>query len=198
MARTQDQPTKSRVKRKVVKPRKLTGADRSTTAAGRPPNFQRLERFFASQSALARALGVHRDTIRAWEHGHPTRLRHSSLERVNTICAIAEEVAGYLPREKLVGEWLLAPHIGLEGVSPAAFIRRKPGAYQRVLRLIAREAQPVSVGDVSDLPAIGELDIMLPEPASDPLASTGSDRVFPAHPRDHVVLEPVGMTDGGG
>ncbi len=198
MARTQDQPTKSRAKRKVVKPRKPTGADRSTTAAGRPPNFQRLERFFASQTALARALGVHRDTIRAWEHGQPTRLRHSSLERVNTICAIAEQVARYLPREKLVGEWLLAPQIALGGISPAAFIRSEPGAYQRVLRLIAREAQPVSVGDVSDLPAIGELDIMLPEPASDPLASTGSDRVFPAHPRDHVVLEPVGMTDGGG
>ena len=63
----QDQPAKSRTKRKVIKvPRKLTGADRTTTWAGRPPNFQRLERFFASQTALARALGVHRDTIRAW------------------------------------------------------------------------------------------------------------------------------------
>jgi len=179
MARTQDQPTKSRVKRKVVKPRtarKPTGADRATTAAGRPPNFERLERFFVSQSALARALGVHRDTIRAWEHGAPTRLRHSSLARVNTICAIAEQVARYLPREKLVGEWLLAPHIGLGGVSPAAFIRSEPDAYQRVLRLIAREAQPVSVGDISDLPPIGELGITvaaLPEPAPDPDADLG-------------------------
>ena len=121
--------------------------------------------------ALARALGVHRDTIRAWEHRAPTRLRHSSLARVNTICAIAEQVGRYLPREKLVGEWLLAPHIGLGGISPAAFIRSEPGAYQRVLRLIAREAQPVSVGDISDLPAIGELGITLaglPEPAPDP------------------------------
>jgi len=100
MPRTQDQPTKSRAKRKVKarSARKPTGADRPTTAAGRPPNFQRLERFFASQTALARALGVHRDTVRAWEHGQPTRLRHSSLERVNTVCAIAEAVAGYLPR----------------------------------------------------------------------------------------------------
>jgi len=31
--------------------------------------FERLERFFASQTALAAALGVHRDTVRAWEHG---------------------------------------------------------------------------------------------------------------------------------
>jgi len=171
MATTRDQPAKSRAKRKVVKPRKLTNGGRATTVAGRPPNFQRLERFFASQSALARALGVHRDTIRAWEHGHPTRLRHSSLERVNIVCAIAEEVAGYLPREKLVGEWLLAPHIGLGGISPAAFICSEPGAYQMVLRLITREAQPVSVGDISDLPAIGELGITLPglpEPAPDP------------------------------
>jgi DNA-binding XRE family transcriptional regulator len=176
MARTQDQPTKSRARRKVVKSRKLAGVDPATTAVGRPPNFERLERFFASQSALARALGVHRDTVRAWEHGQPTRLRHSSLERVNTICAIAEAVAGYLPREKLVGEWLLAPQISLGGISPAAFIRSEPGAYQRVLHLIAREAQPVSVGDISDLPAIGELGITvaaLPEPAPDPDADLG-------------------------
>jgi len=174
MARTQDQPTKSRTRRKVVKPRsarKPTSADRATTVVDRPPNFKRLERFFASQSALARALGVHRDTVRAWEQGQPTRLRHSSLERVNTLCAIAEAVAGYIPREKLVGEWLLAPQIGLGGVSPVAFIRSGPDAYQRVLRLIAREAQPVSVGDISDLPPIGELGITLPglpEPAPDP------------------------------
>ena len=174
MARTQDQPTKSRTKRKVVKPRpvrKPASTDRATTAVGRPPNFQRLERFFASQTALARALGVHRDTVRAWEHGQPTRLRHSSLERVDTICAIAEAVADYLPREQMVGEWLLAPQIGLGGVSPVAFIRSEPDAYQRVLRLIAREAQPVSIGDISDLPPIGELGLTLPglpEPAPDP------------------------------
>lgn len=93
-----------------------------------------------------------------------------------SICAIAEQVARYLPREKLVGEWLLAPHIGLGGISPAAFIRSEPSAYQRVLRLIAREAQPVSVGDISDLPSIGELGITvaaLPEPAPDPDADPG-------------------------
>jgi DNA-binding XRE family transcriptional regulator len=179
MARIQNKRTKPHTKRKAGEPhpaRKRTGADRVTTLGGRPPNFQRLERFFASQSALARALGVHRDTVRAWEHGQPTRLRQSSLERVNTVCAIAEAVAGYLPREKLVGEWLLAPHIGLGGVSPVAFIRSEPAAYQGVLRLIAREAQPVSVGDISDLPPIGELGITfpgLPEPAPDPDADPG-------------------------
>jgi len=92
------------------------------------------------------------------------------------VCAIAEAVAGYLPREELVGEWLHAPHIGLGGISPAVLIRGEPAAYQKVLRLIAREVQPVSVGDVSDLPAIGELGIMLPglpEPAPDLDADPG-------------------------
>jgi DNA-binding XRE family transcriptional regulator len=180
MARTQNEPAKPRVKRKVAGPRparsKLTGTGRVTTAVGRPPNFERLERFFASQTALARALGVHRDTVRAWEHGDSTRLRHSSIERVNTICAVAEQVTRYLPHEELVGEWLLAPHIGLGGVDPAAFIRREPGAYQRVLRLIALEAQPVSVGDISGLPPTGDLGVTpaeLPEPAPDPDADPG-------------------------
>jgi DNA-binding XRE family transcriptional regulator len=133
MARTQNESSKPRTKRKAVKPRparKLTGTDRATTTVGRPPNFPRLEHFFTSQTALARALGVHRDTIRAWEHGHPTRLRHSSLARVNAVCAIAEQVARYLPSEKLVGDWLLAPQIALGGSSAAAFIQREPGAYQ--------------------------------------------------------------------
>jgi DNA-binding XRE family transcriptional regulator len=173
MTRTRDDPTKPRAKRKALKPhatREPSGAERATTAVGRPPSFQRLEHFFASQTALARALGVHRDTVRAWEHGHPTRLRHSSLARVNAVCAIAEQVARYLPSEKLVGEWLLAPQIALGGNSAAALIQREPGAYQRVLRLIARDAQPVSVGDISDLPTIRDTGTPLaglPEPAPD-------------------------------
>lgn len=179
MTRTQDEPTRPRAKSKAVKPhamRKLSGAGRATTAAGRPPNFQRLKHFFASQTALARALGVHRDTVRAWDHGHLTRLRHNSLARVNAVCAIAEQVARYLPSDKLVGEWLLAPQIALGGSSAAALIQREPGAYQRVLRLIARDAQPVSVGDISELPAIGDPGTPLaglPEPAPDPDADPG-------------------------
>jgi len=143
--------------------------------AGRPPNFAWLERLFVSQSALARALGVRRDTIHAWRQGQPTRLRQSSIDRVNTICTIAEQVASYLPRERLVGEWLLAPQIALGGDSAAAFIQTDPTAYQRVLRLIARDAQPVSVGDVSDLmtlevpgTALAELPPPAPDPDADP------------------------------
>jgi DNA-binding XRE family transcriptional regulator len=176
MARTKNEPAKPRTRRKVAKARKLARPDRATTAVGRPPNFQRLEHFFASQTALARALGVHRDTIRAWEQGQSTRLRHSSIERVDTICAIAEQVAGYLPSEKLVGEWLLAPQIAFGGSSAAAFIQREPRAYEKVLRLVARDAQPVSVGDMSDLPSTGDPDTTfagLPEPAPDPDADPG-------------------------
>jgi hypothetical protein len=95
---------------------------------------------------------------------------------VNAVCAIAERVARYLPSEKLVGEWLLAPQIALGGSSAATLIQREPGAYQRVLRLIARDAQPVSVGDISDLPAIvdpGAPLAGLPEPALDPDADPG-------------------------
>jgi hypothetical protein len=176
MTRVQDhrttQPrTRSQTKNaQPRRPRRPVGSDPVTTV-GRPTNFKRLERFFASQSALARALGVRRDTIRVWQEGQATRLRQSSVARVNVVCAVAEEVAGYLPREQLVGEWLLAPHIGLAGLSPAAFLASQPGGYQKVLRLIEREAQPVSVGDISDLPSIDELGLTLaglPEPAPHP------------------------------
>jgi hypothetical protein len=176
MTSVQDHSTtqpRKRPKTQDTQPRRLRrpGGSDPVTTTGRPANFKRLERFFVSQSALARALGVRRDTIRVWREGQATRLRESSVARVDTVCAIAEEVAGYLPREKLVGEWLLAPHIGLGGASPAAFIHGDPSAYQRVLHLIAREAQPVSVGDISDLPSIDELgltDAKLPERAPHP------------------------------
>ncbi len=171
MTTVQDHSTTQSRTRSKTKPIQLRRGSDPVTTAGRPANFTRLERFFVSQSALARVLGVRRDTIRVWQEGQATRLRQSSVTRVDTVCAIAEEVAGYLPREKLVGEWMLAPHIGLGGISPAAFLRSQPGAYRKVLRLIAREAQPVSVGDLSDLPSIDELGLMaagLPEPAPHP------------------------------
>jgi uncharacterized protein (DUF2384 family) len=137
----------------------------------RPPNFERLERFFASQSALARALGVSRDTVHAWRQGEASRLRVSSIERVEVMCAAAEHVAAYMPTEKLAGDWLLAPHIGLRGVSPAAFIRSDPNAYEKVLQLVARDAQPAPIVDISDLPTAPPSGIKLPglpKPAPDP------------------------------
>jgi uncharacterized protein (DUF2384 family) len=176
--------SRARSKPKDVKPRssRKRGGTGPVILARRPPNFERLERFFVSQSALARALGVRRDTVRTWREGEPTRLRASSIERVDTMCAVAEHVAAYLPTEKLAGDWLLAPHIGLGGISPAAFIRSDPNAYETVLQLIARDAKPVSVGDVSDLLAIEAPDTALaglpdpaPHPDADPdfLASLG-------------------------
>jgi hypothetical protein len=162
--RSKPKATKARAPRKP-------GATGPITLTGRPPNFERLERFFASQTALARALGVHRDTIRTWQEGRPTRLRASSVARVSTICAVAEQVARYLPSDTLVGEWLLAPQLTLSGSSAAALIQREPEAYQRVLDLVARDAQPVPVVDISDLPTAPEPGTQLPsltEPAPDP------------------------------
>ncbi len=165
MERTK-QPPRAKAKR-----RSAAGND-ATVVVRRPPDFERLERFFASQSALARALGVHRDTIRAWERGCPTRLRASSVARVRTMCAVAEQVARYLPRDDLVGQWMLAPQLALGGYSAAALVQHDPRAYRRVLGLIVRDAKPVSVGDVSDLVETedeqGLHTTRPPEPVSDP------------------------------
>ncbi len=156
-------------------PRLKARSKRATVAVSCPPGFERLTRFFASQSALARAIGVHRDTIRAWEQGVPTRLRVASVARVRSVSAVAEEVARYLPDDGLVGEWLLSPQLALGGYSAAALIRRDPRACHRVLRLVERDAQPVSVGDAAelvesdvsdtDLPALGAA---APDPDADP------------------------------
>ena len=101
----------------------------------------------------------------------PTRLRVASVARVRIVSAVADEVARFLPDDKLVGEWILAPQLALGGLSAAALIRRDPRAYRRVLRLVARDAEPVSVGDGSDLVESDGKDARLPalsQPAPDP------------------------------
>lgn len=170
MSQVQDEQAERTRPRAKAKRRSAPGSG-ATVVARRPPDFERLERFFTSQSALARALGVHRDTIRAWERGYPTRLRASSVARVGIVCAVAEQVARYLPNDDLVGKWMLAPQLALGGCSAAALLQDDPGAYRRVLGLIARDAKPVSVGDVSDLVDTDEQDAHVPRPpvpASDP------------------------------
>lgn len=169
MSPVQEEQTERTGPRAKAKRRSAPGGG-ATVVARRPPDFERLERFFASQSELARALGVHRDTIRAWERGDPTRLRASSVARVRIMCAVAEQVARYLPNDDLVGKWMLAPQLALGGYSAAALIQHDPRAYRRVLGLIARDAKPVSVGDVSDLMETDEQDVHArpAEPASDP------------------------------
>lgn len=162
--------------------RRKTHGKRSTVVMGCPRGFERLTRFFASQSALARALGVHRDTIRAWEQGLPTRLRIASVARVEGVSAVAEEVARYLPDDEMVGEWLLSPQLALGGSSAAALIRRDPRACHHVLRLVERDAQPVSAGDAAELVESGVSDTDLdppalraaaPDPDADPAFSAG-------------------------
>src|SRR5688500_6692578 len=70
---------------------------------GAPPNLPRLQQFFQSQSALAEALGVHRDTLRKWERGEAEMLRKHSIQRVAVMCALAEQVARYMPKDEFVG-----------------------------------------------------------------------------------------------
>ena len=136
---------KPRVKRaQSAKPR--------TVVAARPANFERLQRFFASQTALAAALGVHRDTVRKWERGEASRLRRSSIERVTVMAAVAEQVARYMPSDASVGSWLLHPQPALGGQIPAVLVRTQgPKAYEPIVSRAAAIAEPVSVGDLSDL-----------------------------------------------
>jgi hypothetical protein len=129
-----------------------------TQVVGRPPNFPRLQRFFGSQTALATALGVHRDTIRKWGRGEASRLRRTSIERVYVMSAVAEQVARFMPTDASVGAWLLQPQPALGGDIPAYLIRRDGRkAYERILQKAAAIAEPVSVGNFDVLPAEDEL-----------------------------------------
>lgn len=136
-----------------------TGPTESRTdIVGRPANFPRLQGFFASQTALANALGVHRDTIRKWDRGEATRLRRSSVEGVLVMSAVAEQVARYMPNDASVGSWLGHPQPALGGKVPTAMVRKHGRkAYAVIVRAAAAVAEPMSVGDLDGMPEEHEL-----------------------------------------
>lgn len=83
------------------------------------PHVAPLRTFFASDAAIARALG--------WPAGACAR-RNATPAHVGELArlvAVCEHVAPQLPVTRDVGVWLLAPQPRLGGVSPSAWLRER-------------------------------------------------------------------------
>jgi len=82
-----------------------------------------LAQYYASNvSDLATALGTTRDTVRAWLTDPPAKPREELLARAERLWVLARAAQRYIPDERTVGRWTLAPNLGLGGSSPAAVL----------------------------------------------------------------------------
>jgi uncharacterized protein (DUF2384 family) len=84
--------------------------------------FAELNRFFASTSALAGAIGVTRDTILAWRRRDTSRVRQANELRVAQLLDVCLAAAEHLPEDDQVGRWMQAPQTFLYGGTPIEFL----------------------------------------------------------------------------
>lgn len=78
-----------------------------------------LERYYGSVTALADALDTTRDTVRAWLNSPPSKPREDILLRAERLWLLGRTAQRYMVGLRDIGAWTLAPHIGLNGDSPA-------------------------------------------------------------------------------
>lgn len=114
--------------------------------------------FYGSQSQLASAFGVTRDTVRSWNAGTaPARPRVELLERAELLLGLCKAARRYIAADRQVGDWTLASSPSLRGHSPAQVL----GSHGReglevLLAEMATIAPPSPAGPV-EMPSVEEL-----------------------------------------
>jgi hypothetical protein len=78
-----------------------------------------LERYYGSVTELSAALDTTRDTVRMWLKSPPSKPREDLLLRAERLWLLGRAAQRYMVGVRYVGAWTLAPHIGLNGESPA-------------------------------------------------------------------------------
>ena len=78
-----------------------------------------LERYYGSVTALSAALDTTRDTMRTWLNSPPSKPREDILLRAERLWLLGRAAQRYMVGVRNIGAWTLAPHLGLNGESPA-------------------------------------------------------------------------------
>lgn len=141
-------------KTKTKKPR------RARTARGGQAEraASQLRVFYRSQSQLASALGVTRDTVRSWSARRaPARPRVELLERAELLLSLCCAARRYMANDRQVGAWTLAPSPSLRGYSPAQIVGgHGRDGLQVLLAELATVAPPRPTGPV-EMPSLEQL-----------------------------------------
>ncbi len=117
---------------------------------GAPDGYYRLTEYFGSVSDRADALGVGRDTIRAWDTRSASKLRAASRRRVSALVMVCRDLGAVMSEPAAVGRWLLTEQPGLMGARPTDVLLKLGSEGARFIVQVAYGVAPVRPGDVPD------------------------------------------------
>jgi hypothetical protein len=135
-----------------------------------PPAYLTLSRWYPRLSDRARALGLSRQTLTAWERDpEAARLRHRTARGVELLASVSADVEDLVGDAAGAGAWMVAPQPLAGGQTPAKLVVERRLAEVRSLmlpsvrdsavrglpRMVPRE-RPRSRGEALVLQRIGE------------------------------------------
>jgi hypothetical protein len=143
--------------------------------------FASLYGFFASDAALARALGWDNDTVAQWRTQSVGRPRRKKREQVRRLLELCDEANVYLRDPYQAGEWVMAPMPQL-GESPA--VRLQAGGDRALRELFSHFFETVERPDRWVDDDAWEEDVPMPsqhKPATEPPAPRTTAKAGSAH-----------------
>lgn len=81
-------------------------------------HYEQVRKYFPVASERARALGVTRVTIDKWDEAWPSKMRESSLGKLDAVWRLCALVTDRLPSPSDVGKWVSTPQPQLDGRTP--------------------------------------------------------------------------------
>jgi hypothetical protein len=145
----------------------------SAEAVRAKASFDALSGYFRDRSQLRRALAWTAPTMRAWEGAGPSRPRTEHVERVRRLLEVARAAHEWVHDDAhRVGSWLVAPNDAMDGLRPAAVVRKlgdegvsrlHDGMHQIAPRTPAHEHVDLSPEKLRD--ALDRLGLTQPQPA---------------------------------
>jgi hypothetical protein len=143
MPTTIERTKRKRSKRSQTRSRRTRSARlRSADAQQALEWFVLLNGFFASDTALARALGWDVQTVGEWRAGDVVRPQRRKRDEVRRLLSLCDEANVYLREPRHAGDWALAPSPQLGGDSPAELLQQGGDAALQMLNEYAFRTMP--------------------------------------------------------
>jgi hypothetical protein len=109
-----------------------------------PPAYPTLTRWYPRLTDRARALGVSRQTLTAWERDpEEARLRRRTARRVELVASVTADVEALVGDAAGAGAWMVAPQPLAGGRTPAQLVVERRLAEVRSLMLPSVPDSPV-------------------------------------------------------
>jgi hypothetical protein len=113
-------------------------------ATGAPQGYELVREYFGTPALRRQVLGVVANTIASWDRGTATRVAKRHADAVRDVAWTMRELEGVFGSGRLAAQWLLQPQAALDGIVPAAAVRKYGRDAARSFVQIARETRDVA------------------------------------------------------